>query len=105
MATTLFLRDYLLRPLQNATPGTTDPALDPLGREVQAGDIDFIGRALVSTVWAATTAYAAGDYVDLSTGEALKATEGGTSDAAEPTAPGHGESVVDGTVTWEQVTS
>lgn len=104
MTTTLFLRDYLLRPLVNATPGTSD-ATDYIGRDVQAGDLDYIGRPLVATAWAATTAYALDDYVELSSGEALKATVAGTSGAAEPTPPGYGETVVDGGVTWEQVTS
>lgn len=103
MTTTLFLRDHLLRPLVNATPGTSD-ATDSLGRDVQAGDLDYIGRPLVATTWAATTAYALDDYVELSTGEVLKATVAGTSDAAEPAAPGYGETVVDASVTWEQVT-
>lgn len=105
MATTTSLRDYLLRPLQNATPGTTDPVLDYIGREIGAGDVDYIGRALVATTWAATTAYATGDYVELSTGELLRATAGGTSDAAEPAPPGYGQTVVDATVTWVQLTA
>lgn len=103
MATTTRLRDHLLRPLVNTTPGTSD-ATDSLGRDVQAGDLDYMGRDLVATAWAATTAYSLGEYVELSTGEVLKATVAGTSDAAEPTAPGYGETVVDATVTWEQVT-
>lgn len=103
MTTTLFLRDHLLRPLVNATPGTSD-ATDYIGRDVQAGDLDYIGRPLVATTWAASTAYALGDYVELSTGEVLKATVAGTSDVGEPAAPGYGNTVVDGGVTWEQVT-
>lgn len=104
MTTTLFLRDHLLRPLVNTTPGTSD-ATDYIGRDVQAGDLDYIGRPLVATEWAATTAYALADYVELTTGEVLKATVAGTSAAGEPTAPGHGETVVDGGVTWLQVTN
>ena len=46
MATTLETQDYIGRALQNATPGTTDPALDYLGREVGASDVDFLGRDL-----------------------------------------------------------
>ena len=103
MTTTLRLRDHLLRPLVNATPGTSD-ATDYVGRDVVTGNVDFLGRALVATAWATTTAYALGVYVELSTGEALKATAGGTSGASEPTPPGYGDTVVDGTVTWEQVT-
>jgi hypothetical protein len=46
MATTLHTADYLGRALQNETPGTTDPALDFLGREVATGNKDYLGRAL-----------------------------------------------------------
>lgn len=103
MATTLNLRDHLLRPLVNATPGTSD-ATDFLGRAVQVGDIDYIDRDLVGTTWAISTAVALGDYTVLSTGETLKAIEAGTTaGATEPTAPGYGGTVVDGTVTWQQV--
>lgn len=48
MATTLDTKDFLGRLLANATPGTTDPALDYLGRLTLAGDLDFLGRALVA---------------------------------------------------------
>lgn len=105
MATTLTLRDYLLRPLQNATPGTTDPVLDSVGRAIDSGDVDYMGRAAAATVWATATAYSAGDYCELSTGEALLCTVGGTSHATvEPTPTGYGDSIVDESVTWEQVT-
>lgn len=46
MATSLFIADYLGRALQNETPGTTDPVLDFLSREVQDDDTDYIGRDL-----------------------------------------------------------
>jgi hypothetical protein len=36
------------RALINANPGTTDPAKDYLGRNVNTGNIDFLGRALVT---------------------------------------------------------
>lgn len=105
MATTLNLRDHLLRPLQNATPGTTDPVLDALGRSIDSGDVDYMGRAVAATVWATATAYSAGDYVELSTGEVLLCTGAGTSHAStEPTPTGYGDSITDNTVTWEQVT-
>lgn len=103
MVTTLKLRDFLSRSLTNATPGTSD-ATDHLGRAVVAGDLDSIGRDLIATVWAISTAYALGEYVELSGGEVLKATVAGTSDGVtEPTAPTYGNTVVDGTVTWERV--
>lgn len=102
MVTTLNLRDHLGRLLTNGTPGTTD-ATDHLGRDVQDDDTDHVGRDLISTAWASTTAYSVGDYVDLSTGELLVATEAGTSDSTEPTAPAYGATVEDATVTWRRV--
>lgn len=88
-------RDYLLRQADGGT--------DYIGRDVTA-TLDFMGRELV-LAWATATAYAVGDYVELSTGEALRCTVAGTSDGTtEPTAPGFGDTVVDGTVTWEQYT-
>lgn len=92
-------RDYLLRQL---TAGDT---ADYIGRDVTA-TLDYIGRDLVP-VWATATVTAVGDHVELSEdGPVLQATVAGTTNATtEPTAPGYGETVVDGTVTWEQVTS
>lgn len=45
MVTTNFQRDYLGRELTNDTPGTSD-ATGYLGRDVQAGDLDWLGRPL-----------------------------------------------------------
>lgn len=91
-------RDHLLRQL---TAGDT---ADFIGRDVTA-TLDYLGRELV-LAWAISTAHEVGDYVELSTGEVLQATVAGTTDATtEPTAPGFGNTVVDGTVTWEQVTT
>jgi hypothetical protein len=47
MATSTHTHDYMGRELQNATPGTTDPVLDFLGRETTA-TVDFVGRLLVT---------------------------------------------------------
>lgn len=93
-------RDHLLRQL---TAGDT---ADYIGRGLTATNTaDYIGRELVP-VWAISTAFVVGDYVELSTGEVLQATVAGTTDATtEPTAPGFGNTVIDGTVTWEQVTT
>jgi hypothetical protein len=103
MVTTLNLRDHLGRLLTNVTPGTSN-ATDQLGRAVVTGDLDFVGRDLISTLWAVSTAYALGDYVDLSTGELLVCVAAGTSHATtEPTAPAYGATVVDATATWRRV--
>lgn len=100
--TTLRRRDYLLRPLANATPGTTDPALDSLGRSVVTGDLDHLGRPLTAQAWVIGTVYAAGAIVtNVASGKALLCTVGGTSHAATPpTAPAVGSTVTDNTVTW-----
>lgn len=105
MATTTRLRDFLGRDLQNATPGTTDPALDFLGREVQASDLDYIDRDLIATARANDTAYSAGDYVEFASGNLYKVTGAGTSAASEPSESGveYGESLDDGTATLQRV--
>lgn len=88
--------DYLLR---NLTAGNT---ADYLGRAVTAGK-DFLGRDVVPA-WVISTAYAVGDLVELSTGQVLQVTVAGTSHATTaPTAPGYGNTVTDGTVTWVQI--
>lgn len=54
--------------------------------------------------WSAETAYEVGDLVALSGGETLQATTAGTSGTTEPTAPATvGDTVTDGTVTWERI--
>lgn len=105
MATTLRLRDHLGRDLINATPGTTDPALDFISRQVQAGNIDHLGRGLIATARANTTAYAAGDYVEFASGKLYKVSTAGTSAAGPPAETGvdYGETLTDGTVVWERV--
>ena len=105
MATTLRLRDHLGRDLQNATPGTTDPALDYAGRAVQAGNIDFLGRGLIATARANTTAYTAGAYVEFAGGNLYLVTASGTSAASPPSESGidYGEALTDGTVTLQRV--
>lgn len=45
--TTTKTKDFINRPLVNATPGTS-AATDYLGRSVVASDKDFLGRALVA---------------------------------------------------------
>lgn len=103
MATSLRRRDHLLRPLQNATPGTTDPVLDTLGRTVT--DTDHLGRSNVAPAWIIGTVYAVGDLVtNVASGAVLQCTVGGTSHASTPpTAPAYGETVTDNTVTWRRI--
>lgn len=55
------------------------------------------------TAWVAATAYAVDDEVTISDGSVLKCTVAGTSGSTAPTAPGVGSTVVDNTVTWEQI--
>ena len=46
LVTTTRTKDYLARALTNTVPGTSN-ATDHLGRNVGAGNTDFLGRALV----------------------------------------------------------
>jgi len=105
MATTLRLRDFLGRLLLNATPGTTDPAKDYIGRNVQAANLDTFGKTLIATTRANSTAYALKDYVQFIAGNFYVVTTAGTSAAAPPseTGIGYGQSLVDGTVTLQRV--
>jgi hypothetical protein len=105
MATTLRLRDSLGRLLANATPGTTDPAKDYVGRNVAAANKDHLGRTLIATTRANSTAYAAGDYVQFAGGKLYKVTGAGTSAAAPPseTGIGYGQNLTDGTATLNRV--
>jgi len=48
MATTLSVVDYMGQALINATPGTTDPAKDYMGRNVDTSNRDYMGRALTA---------------------------------------------------------
>lgn len=62
------------------------------------------GKTAVPKTWAATTAYAAGDYV-IRTSKVLECTTAGTSGASAPTAPGAvGGTVTDGSVAWTRRT-
>jgi len=89
-------KDFLWRDL------TSGGSADFVGRAVTAGE-DFAGRDTWGAAQSATTAYALGDRIILTTGEVLEATTAGTSGETAPAAPGFGETVTDGTVTWTQV--
>lgn len=104
MVTTVRLRDHLGRLLTNATPGTSD-ATDHLGRAVVASDLDYVGRDLIATARANTTAYALGDYVQFAGGNLYEVTVAGTSAASPPSEAGIdvGETLADGTVTLQRV--
>jgi hypothetical protein len=99
MPTTTYKEDYSGRDLVNATPGTSQ-ATDFLGRAVQAGNLDYLGRSLTSKPWPTSGAVTVGTVVYVTGGE-LTATTAGTTAATVPTAPGAvGGTVVDGSVTW-----
>ena len=100
MATTTQKRDYMGRKL--VTPGSN--SLDFTGRATTS-TADYTGRALIGATRANTTAYVVGDLKEWSTGVLMQCTVAGTSAASEPAAPGHGNTVVDGTVTWRQITT
>jgi hypothetical protein len=100
MVTTTHKEDFLGRNLTNATPGTSN-ATDQLGRAVVASNKDFLGRSLTSAPHATTTAYAKGAVTYIGSAE-LTATVAGTSSGTPPTPPDLGDTVVDGTVTWQR---
>lgn len=53
-----------------------------------------------ASVWTASTAVASGGFMTVN-GELLVATVGGTTGTTVPTVPAIGETVIDGTVTWQ----
>lgn len=115
MATSTKRQDYLGRWLNNANPGTTNPATDYLTRTC-TGSADYLGRATIfdnPSAWATGTGYSAGNYVKPKTGTnydaVYKALDAGTSHGStEPTWPTTvGATVVDNagvnSITWECV--
>lgn len=99
MATSVFRRDHLLRKL--VTPASN--SMDSVGRLTTA-TVDYLGRGMVSKVFAASTAYTAGEHIELAAGTPVFRVEtGGTTAASAPTPPGPGLTVVSGTATLRQV--
>lgn len=93
------MRDFLWRQLTNSD------GADFMGRANATATTGWMGRDLIGAAWAGSTAYVVDDFVELTSGVLLQATVGGTSGTSEPAAPGYGNTVVDGGVTWEQVTT
>lgn len=112
MATSTKRQDYLGRWLNNANPGTTNPATDYLTRTC-AATTDYLGRALTfdnPSAWGTGVSKVAGDYVRPKTGTNYDAVyvalDGGTTHGVtEPTWPALYETVVDNSgvnqITWK----
>jgi len=100
MATTIFRRDHLLRKLVN--PASV--SVDSTGRATTS-TADYLGRNVVAKVFAGTTAYTAGEYVEVAGGVVYKVTVSGTTAAGNPTPPGYGLTVVSNTATLRQETT
>lgn len=99
MASTVFRRDHLLRKI--VTP--TGTATDHIGR-LTTTTADYLGRPMVSEVFAGTHAVVLGEYNELAAGTPVfLVTVAGTTAAGAPTAPGPGNTVVSGTATYLQV--
>lgn len=65
------------------------------------GWVNTVTGGSSSATWAASTAYAAGTWARLSTGQVAECVVAGTSSATEPTLTTIGAATTDGTVTWE----
>ena len=113
MATSTKRQDYLGRWLDNARPGTTDPAKDFMGRAC-AASADYLGRATAFNnpgAWGNGATKSAGDYVKALAGTnydlVAVALDGGTTGALEPTWPALYGTVVDNpgasAITWKVV--
>jgi hypothetical protein len=100
MATTIFRRDHLLRKVVDPT-GT---AKDSTGR-LTTSTLDYMGRPLVAKVFAGTTAFTAGEYIEVGGTTVYRVTVSGTTAAGAPTAPGYGLTVVSGGATLRQETT
>ena len=105
MATSTFNRDPLGRKL--LTPASN--GFDSIGRAIQAGDIDALGRKLTAKTWAISTAFLVGATMQGANGSQIEyqCTVPGTTlgSGTGPVAPGYGLTVGDGGVTWLQITT
>ena len=99
MATSTAKEDYMGRKLANATPGTTNPVLDYVGRTCATTTTDYMGRTLTSLAWPGAVALSLGvEYWVV--GGTLVVTTAGTGAAGAPALPGSvGGTVVSGTAT------
>lgn len=98
MATSTFKEDFLGRDLGNATPGTTNPVTDSIGRSTTS-TADYLGRLLTVATWPGILAMTVGQLFWVVGGE-LVVTTAGTSAAGAPALPGSvGGTVVSGTAT------
>lgn len=64
------------------------------------GWVNTVAGGASSAVWAASTAYVAGQWIRTSTGKVMECVAAGTSGTTEPTLTTVGETVVDGGVQW-----
>lgn len=98
MATSTFKEDWLGRKLQNATPGTTDPVKDYLGRNTTATQ-GYAGMGLSSATWPGAVPVTVGTEYWV-VGGTLVVTIAGTAAAGAPALPGSvGGTVVSGGAT------
>jgi hypothetical protein len=100
MATTVFRRDHLLRKLV----APTSLSVDSMGR-LTTSTADWLGRGLVGKVFAGSTAYTAGEYIEVGGTTVYRVVTGGSTAAGAPTAPGYGNNVTSGTATLRQETT
>jgi len=99
MATATMKEDYMGRKLANATPGTTDPVKDFVGRNTASTTTDYMGRLLTSLTWPGAVSLPLGTEYWV-VGGTLVVTTAGTGAAGAPALPGSvGGTVVSGTAT------
>jgi hypothetical protein len=99
MATSLLAEDYMGRSLGNATPGTTNPVIDYVGRSTTA-TADYLGRTTICAAWPGAVPVVLNARYYISGGR-IYVSVAGTPAAGAPTIPGTiGGTVVSGTATF-----